>query len=143
VEKLSGVADALAEAGLSLDDMPIAEACGTQGEEKAFGSGAAMILDRAPEATAVIGLVDSIALAVLRKATERGLKVPEDLSIIGFDDLPEAAQSQPPLTTVRVPAADNGAAAVRLLLEKGPPRHVLVPVELVVRASTAPPRAQG
>lgn len=141
VEKLSGVADALAEAGLSLDDVPIAEACGTPEEEKAFGSGAAMILDRAPEATAIIGLVDSIALAVLRKAAERGLKVPEDLSVVGFDDLPEAAQSQPPLTTVRVPAADNGAAAVRLLLDKGPPRHVLVPVVLVVRASTAPPRA--
>jgi DNA-binding LacI/PurR family transcriptional regulator len=140
LEKLEGVADALAETGLSIHDMPIAEACGTPEEEKAFGSGAAMILDKAPEATAVIALADNIALSILLQAKKRGLRVPRDLSIVGFDDVSEAALAEPPLTTVHVSAVANGRAAVQLLLEGGPPRQVVTPVHLVVRSSTAPPR---
>jgi DNA-binding LacI/PurR family transcriptional regulator len=140
VQKLDGVADALAEAGLSLHDMPIAEAWGTLEEELAFGSVAAMLLDKAPEATAVIALTDNVALNILRQAKARGLNAPEDLSIVGFDDIPEAALSEPSLTTVHVSAANNGRAAVQLLLDSGPPRQVLTPVRLVVRNSTAPPR---
>jgi DNA-binding LacI/PurR family transcriptional regulator len=139
-EKMEGVADALAETGLSIHDMPMVEACLTRAEELAFGSGAAMLLDRAPEATAVIALADSVALGVLMQAKKRGIDVPRDLSIVGFDDIPEAALSEPPLTTVHVSAAENGRAAVHLLLESGPPRQVATPVHLVVRASTAPPR---
>ena len=65
MEKLAGVADALAEAGMSIHDVPIAEACGTPEEEMAFGNGAAMLLDKAPEATAVIALTDNVALSIL------------------------------------------------------------------------------
>ena len=140
LEKLAGVADALQEAGLSIHDVPIAEACGTPEEEAAFGSGSAMILDKAPEATAVIGFTDNIAFSVLNKAKLRGLHVPRDLSIVGFDDIPEAALSDPPLTTIHVSAVENGRAAARLLLEGGPPRQIVTPVHLVVRGSTAPPR---
>jgi DNA-binding LacI/PurR family transcriptional regulator len=140
IEKLEGVADALAEAGMSINDVPIAEGCGTPEEERAFGSSATMLLDKAPEATAVIALTDNVALSILHQAKKRGLDVPRDLSIVGFDDVPEAALSQPPLTTVHVSAAENGRAAVQLLLESGPPRQVATPVHLVVRASTAPPR---
>lgn len=140
IEKLSGVADALAEAGMSIDDFPIVEACGTPDEEIAFGNGAAMLLEKAPEATAVIGLTDSIALSVLHQAKKRGLDVPRDLSIVGFDDVPEAASAEPPLTTIYVSAAGNGRAAVHLLLEGGAPRHVVTPVHLVIRQSTARPR---
>ena len=64
VERMAGVADALAEFGLSLDDMPVMEACGTPEEEAAFGNGAGMALDMAPEATAVIGLADGVALSI-------------------------------------------------------------------------------
>jgi DNA-binding LacI/PurR family transcriptional regulator len=138
--KLAGVADALAEAGLSINDMPLAEACGTPEEEKAFGNGAAMLLDKAPEATAIIGFTDNIALSVVQQAKKRGLEVPRDLSVIGYDDVPEAALADPPLTTVHVSAIENGRIAARLLLDGGPPRQVLVPVKLVVRGSTAPPR---
>jgi DNA-binding LacI/PurR family transcriptional regulator len=140
IEKLEGVADALAESGMSINDVPIAEGCGTPEEEQAFGSSATMLLDKAPEATAVIALTDNVALSILHQAKKRGLDVPRDLSIVGFDDVPEAALSQPPLTTVHVSAAENGRAAVLLLLESGPPRQVATPVHLVVRASTAPPR---
>ena len=140
LEKLAGVADGLQEAGMSIHDVPIAEACGTPEEEAAFGNGAAMILDKAPEATAVIAFTDNIALSVMNQAKLRGLNVPRDLSIVGFDDIPEAALSDPPLTTIHVSAVENGRAAARLLFEGGPPRQVVTPVHLVVRGSTAPPR---
>ena len=140
LEKLAGVADALAEAGLSINQMPIVEACGTPDEEAAFGNGAAMLLQRAPEATAVIALTDSLALAVLDQAKKLGVAVPDDVSVVGFDDIPEAAHASPPLTTVHQSAFENGRTAARLLLESGPPRQVLVPVDLVVRQSTAAPR---
>ena len=140
LDKLAGVADALAAAGMSIDDVPIAETCATPEEERAFGSGAALLLDRAPEATAVIAFKDSIALSVIEEARKRGLNVPRDLSVVGFDDVPEAALSEPPLTTIHVSAAENGRAAARLLLQGGPPQQVVTPVTLVVRHSTAPPR---
>lgn len=138
-ERLSGVADALAEVGISINEVPLAEACGTPEEEAAFGNGAGMLLDRAPEATAVIALTDSLALAILKQAKKRGISVPRNLSIVGFDDIPDAALADPPLTTVHQSGFENGQAAARLLLDRGPPRQVFVPVKLVVRASTAPP----
>ncbi len=64
-----------------------------------------------------------------------------DLSVVGFDNAPEAAHSELPLTTIAQDAVAKGRAAARLLLEGGPPRHVVLPVELIVRGSTAPPRA--
>jgi DNA-binding LacI/PurR family transcriptional regulator len=140
LEKLAGVADALAEAGISIDDVPVAEACGTPEEEAAFGNGAAMLLDKAPDATAIIALNDNIALSIMRQAKKRDLEIPRDLSIVGFDDVPEAALADPPLTTIRVSAAENGRIAARLLLDGGAPRQVIVPVKLVVRNSTATPR---
>jgi DNA-binding LacI/PurR family transcriptional regulator len=140
MEKLAGVADALAEAGISIHDVPLAEACGTPEEEAAFGNGAAMLLDKAPGATAIIALNDNIALSIMRQAKKRGLEIPSDLSIVGFDDVPEAALADPPLTTIRVSAAENGRIAARLLLDGGAPRQVIVPVKLVVRNSTAAPR---
>ncbi len=139
-ERMAGVADALAEFGLSLDDMPVMEACGTPEEEAAFGNGAGMALDMAPEATAVIGLADGVALSIIEQAKKRGLSVPRDLSVVGFDDVAGAARSEPPLTTVHFSAFDIGRLAARLLLDGGPPQHVVLPVTLIVRASTAPPR---
>ena len=140
LDKLAGVADALAAAGMSIDDVPIAETCATPEEKRAFGSGAALLLDNAPDATAVIAFKDNIALSVIEEARQRGLDVPRDLSVVGFDDIPEAALAEPPLTTIHVSAAENGRSAARLLLQGGPPQQVVTPVTLVVRGSTAPPR---
>lgn len=88
---------------------------------------------------------DMVALGVMRFLARRGLKVPRDVSVIGFDDVFWAPLMDPPLTTVRQPAAALGAAAVRLLLERlqdptRAPRGVVMPVELVSRASTAAAR---
>lgn len=93
--------------------------------------------------TAIFAGNDLSAIRVLEIAAELGLRVPEDLSVVGYDNLPEAASSAPPLTTVAQPLREMGATALRILLGllAGEPveRHVRFPTELVVRASTAPP----
>ncbi|MEX2318833.1 MAG: substrate-binding domain-containing protein, partial [Bauldia sp.] len=136
IERLAGVGDALSAAGLSLDTMPIVEAC-TVAEAEALGSGPAMILDRLGDATAVIALGDKLALAILAEARARGINVPRQLSVVGFDDFAPAAAAIPPLTTVNHDPVEAGRTAARLLLEGGPPQDVVMPVKLVVRASTA------
>lgn len=141
-ERLAGVAEALAGAGLSLDDMPLVEAWGSEEERRLFGSGAALILDSLGDATAVIALGGEIALSTLAEAKARGLSVPRDLSVAGFDDPPEAALADPPLTTIVAPVSESARTATRLLLEGGAPRHVELPVELIVRKSTARPHAR-
>jgi DNA-binding LacI/PurR family transcriptional regulator len=92
--------------------------------------------------TAVFAANDQMALGLLRRLHEAGLAVPHDLSVVGFDDIPEAAYFTPPLTTVRQDFGELGRRCLHLLLaciegEKASPRVVVTP-ELVVRASTSP-----
>ena len=101
------------------------------------------LLDR-EDYDAVVCANDTVALGVMRYLTQRGLSVPNDVSVVGFDDVAWASLMQPALTTVRQPLAAMGAAAVRLLLERlsdsqRATRRVVMPVELVERGSTAPP----
>ena len=77
---------------------------------------------------------------VLEEARRRGLVVPRGLSVVGYNDLPEAAALNPPLTTVDGMSIEKGRVAARMLLDGGPPRHVVLPARLLVRGSTAPPR---
>jgi DNA-binding LacI/PurR family transcriptional regulator len=99
---------------------------------------------RAAGATALFCLTDAHALRVVQQAYREGVRVPRELSIAGFDDVPAARLGCPPLTTARLPAAEIGAEAVRHLrrLLGGAPaeeaRSVL-PVELQVRETTGPP----
>ncbi|MEX0853452.1 MAG: LacI family DNA-binding transcriptional regulator [Bauldia sp.] len=139
-DRLSGYGEVLAEAGISLDEVPIIE--GYVSPKGAF-AGAAMLFDRAPETTAVLTMSDGLALAVLDEAHQRSISVPRDLSVVGFDDWAAAARADPPLTTVFQPVVEKGRAAARILFEGGPPRHVVLPLRLVVRSSTAPPREEG
>jgi DNA-binding LacI/PurR family transcriptional regulator len=93
-----------------------------------------------PEMTAIFVANDQMALGLLRRLHEAGREVPRDLSVVGFDDIPEAAYFTPPLTTVRQDFAELGRRCLQLLLsrlegETGPMR-VVVPPELVVRSST-------
>ena len=100
------------------------------------------ILGAPDRPTAVFSCSDLMAIGVYDAARGRGLRVPQELSIVGFDDLPEASWATPPLTTIRQPIAELGAAAVRMLLrlaEQGggrAPREELATV-LVPRGSTA------
>ncbi|MFV0137796.1 LacI family DNA-binding transcriptional regulator [Streptomyces sp. HMX87] len=100
------------------------------------------------ECTAVFAANDQMALGLLRALHEHGRRVPEDVSVIGFDDIPEAGSFLPPLTTVHQDFAEVGRlcvdAVLRKMRQEGPERGTtLVPTRLVVRESTAPPPRPG
>jgi len=95
-----------------------------------------------PDLTAVFVANDQMALGVLRALHEHGRTVPGDVSVVGFDDIPEAQYFTPPLTTVRQNFAEVGRGSLRLLLDvmRGKqPQHLAIAPELIVRRSTAPP----
>jgi DNA-binding LacI/PurR family transcriptional regulator len=99
-----------------------------------------------PEVTAIFVANDQMALGALRALHEAGRRVPEEVSVVGFDDIPEAPYFIPPLTTVRQDFDEMGRNGLRLLLDtmEAPdraPAHVEVVPELVVRASSGPPGA--
>ncbi|MFJ5733207.1 LacI family DNA-binding transcriptional regulator [Streptomyces paradoxus] len=102
-------------------------------------------LARRPDVTAVFAGNDQMALGLLHALHEAGRSVPGDVSVVGYDDVPEAAHFLPPLTTVRTDFAEIGTRSLRLLLDRidGPGERphgdTLVPVDLVVRASSGPP----
>ncbi|WP_204013598.1 LacI family DNA-binding transcriptional regulator [Virgisporangium aurantiacum] len=94
--------------------------------------------------TAIVAGADPIALGALAAARVLGLSVPDDLSIVGFDDLPQAAHSAPPLTTVRQPLHDMGRAGSRALLsliarQPLPTDDIRLTTKLIIRSTTAPP----
>jgi LacI family transcriptional regulator len=108
-----------------------------------FDSGAAVAgAVLATDATAVLAFNDLVAMGLLSALAERGVRVPEDLSITGFDDIPFARYTHPPLTTAAVPSVELGErawAAMSGLLEGGPvPESVRLTPELTVRGSTGP-----
>lgn len=98
----------------------------------------------AAEATAVIAYNDQMALGLIRRLTERGIRVGPDLSVVGVDDTWVARQVTPALTTVRMPCAQAGAAAARLLIDlmagqqDSAHRRITLSSELIVRSSTGP-----
>ena len=94
--------------------------------------------------TAIFVANDQMALGVLRALHEAGRRIPEDVSVVGFDDVPESPYFTPPLTTIRQDFDEMGRRGLKLLLETmeepdGPPRHLEVEPELIVRSSTAAP----
>jgi len=109
------------------------------------------LLDSDPGITGIFACSDPMALGVYDALRARGLRIPEDISVVGFDDLPEAQYIGPGLTTVRQPCTELGSAAVKLLLElsrgeDGPtraPARMELATELVVRASTGTPSARA
>jgi DNA-binding LacI/PurR family transcriptional regulator len=107
------------------------------------GYEAGQILGRMPEVTAVFVGNDQMALGVLRALNEHGRRVPDDVSLVGFDDIPESGYFSPPLTTVNQPFDTVGRRSLQTLLsqiETGQAvvDRVSIPPELVVRQSTAP-----
>ena len=137
-ERRAGFDAALAAAGLDLPDDLVAAG------QYTFGSGLAAaerLLDAVPRPTAIFAANDEMAAGVVHAARRRGLAIPADLSIIGFDDTPIAAHVWPPLTTVRWPSAAMAEAAARKLIDAdGEPQPCLFPAALIHRASVAPPK---
>ncbi len=141
--RIDGYRTALEEAGLAVDPALVRHGDFFVGGGYTHG---AALLDLPEPPTAIFAGSDLQAVGVMRAARERGLRVPEDLSLVGYDDLPVAAWLGPPLTTVRQPLQEMAATAARMVLDLArgeAPSNLRIDLatELVVRESTAPPRA--
>lgn len=138
-DRLAGLRRAAREHGHSLPSRRVAYA---DFDRDSGAAAAAALLDADPALSALAVFNDTMAIGVLAVARDRGLAVPEALSVVGFDDMPIARDLVPALTTVRLPLSEIGATAMRLALEPpvDGPRVVEVGAELVRRASTAPVR---
>ncbi len=148
-ERLASAADrrrayteVLAERGLPREAALVARGDFT---ERAGFEAARRLLALPRRPTAIFAANDQSALGALSAAQTMGLRVPRDLSLVGFDDVPQAAEVQPQLTTVRQPMELMGKAAVHTLLAllaglPAPSPMLTLPTELVIRASTAAPR---
>ena len=139
-ERGAGFLDALARRGVKVPAAYVAEGGYT------FESGvscAEQLLALTPRPTAIFALNDEMAAGVYKAAQKLGLSIPEDLSIVGFDDRPLASRLWPSLTTVRLPIRDMGLHATALLLaEPGSPKSApVITPHLVARESCQPPRA--
>jgi LacI family transcriptional regulator len=138
-ERLHGYHGALASAGLMPDAaLQIESDWHTTGGYQA----AAELLDRPDPPTAIFAFNDMLAIGAMQAARERGLRIPEDLSIVGFDDTFEASIVTPALTTVRQPLAEMGRMAVALLVrllqdQRIEALHVELETRLMVRGTTA------
>jgi DNA-binding LacI/PurR family transcriptional regulator len=117
----------------------------TNNSPKSGGEMLSALLDMSQPPTAIVFATDVLALGGLHEAHKRGLRVPEDLSITGFDDIPLAAYAVPALTTVRMPVREMVAVAVAMVIEHegelARPTNPILSPSLVVRASTSAPAA--
>jgi LacI family transcriptional regulator len=139
-DRLRGYRDACRDLGLAYRDEYVAYG------DFYFDSGQAaatrlLTCDEPP--TAIVAASDMMAIGAYKAARERGVRVPEELSIVGFDDMQLAGHVQPPLTTVAQDKAGLGVAAARALLRQisgaDATEHVTLPIELIERSSTAAP----
>jgi LacI family transcriptional regulator len=141
VDRLQGYTNALNDHGIARDDRLIVHG----NFMESGGRGAAnTLLDLDPPPTAIFASNDLSAFGAIAAIRERGLRVPEDISVVGFDDLPQARMSYPRLTTVHQPIEEMGRIAVRMLLQQietpdSAPTRVMVETHLILRDSSAPP----
>jgi DNA-binding LacI/PurR family transcriptional regulator len=140
-ERVRGYRQMLAYKGLAVDETLLVN-CADWSSEEAYKV-APLLLERSDRPTAIFALNDRMAIGVIQWAREHGLRVPEDVSVVGFDDIPAAKSSFPPLTTIRQPSIEMGHEAIKLLfklLDGGSSSsRVVINTELVIRASSAPP----
>lgn len=139
-KRIAGLRHAAEIANVNLDTFPRSDG------DFSTSSGsycASELLSRYPNLTALVCLNDRMALGAIQYARQSGRDVPHDLSVVGYDDIPMAVASSPPLTTIDQRAPELGHAAVRMLLQMFDKRQVepqTLPVHLVVRQSTRQPR---
>jgi LacI family transcriptional regulator len=139
VARREGYERALAEAGIAVDGRLVVEGdfeepSGLAGTERLLGAGAAF--------TAIFAGNDRMAYGAGLALLRRGLQVPRDVSLVGFDDQPSAAYAWPPLTTLRQPTVEMGLAAAQAVVDELQGRGFVLPsfrTELVTRESTGPP----
>jgi LacI family transcriptional regulator len=141
-ERLEGYSAALSDHGIPLRNAFIAK--GNFGERGGYAA-AQKLLELAEAPTAIFAANDLSAFGAIEAIRQHGLRIPEDISVIGFDDIPQASLVYPKLTTVRQPLAQIGREAVTMLLEyiENPAqgmRQVTLETQLVIRDSCASPR---
>jgi Transcriptional regulators len=147
--RIAGFRSACADAGLSFHSISLVPVeSSTEGGEAAVS---AILASRRPEErpTAIIAMADAVALGAYEACRRSGLRIPEDMSVAGFDDIPQAARALPPLTTVHQPGREKGSAAAALVVEllegvdaeHRRTMHRRLETQLMVRLSTAAPRA--
>lgn len=138
-ERLAGYLETLADAGVPVDTVPIWETSGLS-REQAMAGARALLGTEEQRPTALLCMSDELALAALATARERGLSVPGDLSVVGFDDAPPARWAEPALTSVRQDLVGKGQIAGQLCLDllagSRAPKPTVLKVKLVVRGST-------
>lgn len=137
LDRLAGYQDALREAGIGFD--PNLMASGEFLEEVGY-HGMTRLLAVAERPTAVVAADDVLAFGAMRAAGELGYRIPEDMAIAGFNDIPLARLANPPMTTVSIRMFELGQMAANLLIEQfqdpcAPRRGVIVPHDLVIRRS--------
>jgi len=139
VERRAGYEKALADTGIAVDPDLVVEG---DFEEQSGLAATERLLHGGVRFTAILASNDQMACGAGLALFRRGLRIPADVSLMGFDDQPSAAYTWPPLTTVRQPAVEMGAAASRALVDELRGRRFVLPAfhtDLVLRASTAPP----
>jgi len=134
-DRLAGYRVAVESAGLPYDESLVSVGDFTAGG--GYDAARRLLADR-PDVDAIFAASDLAAIGVLRAVRESGRRVGDDVAVIGFDDIPAAVEQQPPLSTVRQPIHELGAAMTRLLLDRiegrEPDAHAtILPVELVLR----------
>lgn len=135
-ERLAAVRAGCEAAGIAWPDVPVYE-CAINSQENGVRAAAAM-LDLEHPPTALLCMSDLLAFGAMQTALARGMAIPGDISITGFDDIPAAARSDPPLTTIRQPFAEKGNAAATFLLNgwAGEPPRLSYPTDVVWRQTT-------
>jgi LacI family transcriptional regulator len=138
-DRLAGYQKALAEAEIPFDPSMVIE--GDYAHRSGYQA-MKQILQRKIPFSAVFSHNDRMAIAAISAMRAEGLRRPEDISVVGYDDIPEAEFAAPPLTTIRQPMVEVGATAVRVLLNliehpETPPQQVMLGVELIWRESVA------
>lgn len=129
--------DVFEKVGVKRETIPVYE---TRSTRDSTCRGLEYIFAEGEPPTAILAMSDRVAMFALDWLKARNLRVPEDISVIGFDGVPEAALTTPPLTTVEQPIAEIGRRAVQRILEGDTSAaSETLPVRLVVRGSTAPP----
>lgn len=135
-DRLTGYRNAIEEAGRSVDPGLVVEAEFTQ--DSGFAE-TLKLLEAHPDVDAIFAASDLTAIGAIRAIERTGRTVFDDVAVVGFDDISEAARMEPALTTVRQPIADLGATMSQRLLERiaggTPPKMTILPVELIKRQS--------
>ena len=136
-ERARGYWAALAEVGVPEVDVPV---LAVRSDGMNVGEALALVFRAGrPLPTAILAMSDRVALKAMAWLAEQGLRVPEDVSVVGFDDIPEAAAARPPLTTVAQPYRRIAERAVAAILDGDMPQGAeVLPVSLVARDSTGP-----